>query len=139
MPSRQFIMCSWKRECKDNLGGSLQSYEGHFGMEKIVFILKKHFYWPKLRRDINKYIRSFTACAIAKPSIKKKGLYTDLPTLERPEESISMDYMDGLLSTKKGNDCVFVVVAQFLKMVILIAYNKRLTTEATTNIFFKRV
>jgi hypothetical protein len=105
-------------------------------MEKIVVILKKHFYWPKLRRDINKYIRSFTASAIAKPSIKKKGLYTHIPTLERPYESISMDYMDGLLSKKKGNDCVFVVVAQFLKMVILIACNKRLTTEATTNIFF---
>jgi hypothetical protein len=84
MPSRKFIMCSLKRECKDNLGGSLQSDEGHFGMEKIVVILKKHFYWPKLRWDIKKYIRSFTACAIAKPFIKKKGLYINLPTLERP-------------------------------------------------------
>ena len=137
MPSRQFIMCSWKRDCKENLGGSLQSYEEHFGMEKIVVILKKHFYWPKLRRDINKYIRSFTACAIAKPSIKNKGLYTHLPTLERPWESISMDYMDGLLSTEKGNDFIFVVVAQFLKMAILIACNKRIPTEDTANMFFK--
>jgi hypothetical protein len=84
MPYRKFIMCSWKRECKYNLGGALQSDEEHFGMEKIVVILKKHFYWPKLRRDFNKYIISFIACAIAKPSIKKKGLYTHLPTLERP-------------------------------------------------------
>jgi hypothetical protein len=60
------------------------SDEGHFGMEKIVVILKKHIYLPKLRRDINKYIRYFIACAIAKPSIKKKGLYTHIPTLERP-------------------------------------------------------
>jgi hypothetical protein len=132
-------MCSWKRECKDNLGGSLLSDEEHFGMEKIVVILKKHFYWPKLRRDVNKYIIYFTACAIAKPSINKKGLYTHLPTLERPWESISMDYMDGLLSTKKGNDCIFVVVSQFLKMAILIACNKRITTEDTANMFFKRV
>jgi hypothetical protein len=47
--------------------------------------------------------------------------------------------MDGLLSTKKGNDFIFVVVAQFLKMAILIAYNKRITTEDTANMFFKRV
>jgi hypothetical protein len=137
MPSRKFIMCSWKRECKDNLGGSLLSNEEHFGMEKIVVILKKHFYWPKLRRDVNKYIIYFTGCAIAKPSIKKKGLYTHIPTLERPWESISMDYMDGLLSTKKGNDCIFVVVSQFLKMAILIACNKRITIEDTANMFFK--
>jgi hypothetical protein len=110
------------------LGGSLQTDEEHFGMEKIVVILKKHFYWPKLRRDVNKYIISFTACAISKPSIKKKGLYTNFPTLEKPWEYISMDYMDGLLSTKKGNDCIFVVVTQFLKMAILIACNKRITT-----------
>jgi hypothetical protein len=75
---------------------------GHFGMEKIVVILQKHFYWPKLRQDVNKYIRSCTACAIAKPTIKKKGLYTPLPTPERPWESISMDYMSGLPSTKQG-------------------------------------
>jgi hypothetical protein len=106
-------------------------------MEKIVVILKKHFYWPKLRRDVNNYIISFTACAIAKPSIKKKGLYTNIPTLERPWESISMDYMDGLMSTKKGNDSIFVVVAQFLKMAILIACNKRIPTEDTANMFFK--
>jgi hypothetical protein len=121
------------------LGGSLQSDEGHFGMEKIVVILKKHFYWPKLRWDVNKYIRSCTACAIAKLSIKKKILYTHLPTLKRPWESISMDYMDGLPSTKQGNDCVFVVVDQFLKMAILIACNKRITIEDTAKIFFERV
>jgi hypothetical protein len=119
------------------LGGSLQSDEEHFGMEKILVILKKHFYWPKLRRDVNKYIIYFIACAIVEPSIKKKGLYTNLPTLERPWEFISMDYMDGILSTKKGNDCIFVVVSQFLKMAILIACNKRITTEDTANMFFK--
>jgi hypothetical protein len=139
MPSRQFIMCSWKRECKDNLGGSLQSYEGHFGMDKIVFILKKHFYWPKLRWDVNKYIRSCIACFIAKLSIKKKILYTHIPTLERPSKSISMDYMAGLLSTNQGKDCVFVVFDQFLRMAILIACNKRITIEDTANIFFERV
>jgi hypothetical protein len=74
---------------------------GHFGMEKIVVVLQKHFYWPKLRQDVNKYIRSCTACVISKPTIKKQGLYTPLPTPERPWESISMDYMSGLPSTKQ--------------------------------------
>jgi hypothetical protein len=40
---------------------------GHFGVEKTVAVLQKHFYWPKLRQDVGKYMRSCTACAIAKP------------------------------------------------------------------------
>jgi hypothetical protein len=98
---------------------------GHFGMEKIVAILQKQFYWPKIRQDVSKYIRYCTAYAISKPTIKKQYLYTPLPIPKKPWESISMDYMYGLSSTKKGNDCVFVVVDQFSKMAILTACKKK--------------
>jgi hypothetical protein len=51
----------------------------------------------------------------SKPTIKKQGMYTPLPTPDRPWESISMDYMLGLPSTKQGNDYVFVVLIAFLR------------------------
>ena len=86
--------------------------------------------------DVGKYIRS---CIIAKPSIKKKGLYTPLPTPSQSWESISMDYMSSLPSTKHGNDFVFVVVDIFSKMAILAACKKSITAEATTKLFFERV
>jgi hypothetical protein len=35
---------------------------GHIGMEKTVVVLQKHFYWPKLRQDVSKYMRSCIAC-----------------------------------------------------------------------------
>jgi hypothetical protein len=44
---------------------------GHFDVEKTVVILQKQFYWPKLRQEVSKYIRSCTACAITKPTTKK--------------------------------------------------------------------
>ena len=50
-----------------------------------------------------------------------------------------MDYMYGLPSTKHGNDCVFVVVDRFSKMVILTACKKNIMVEATTKIFFEHV
>ena len=102
-------------------------------------VLQKYFYWPNLRQDVGKYIRSCTACAIAKPMIKKQGLYTPLPTPNQPWESISMDYMSGLPSTKHGNDCVFVVVDRFSKMAIMAACKKNITAEATAKLFFERV
>jgi hypothetical protein len=112
---------------------------GHFGVEKTVAVLQKYFYWPNLRQDVGKYIKSCTACAIAKPTIKKQGLYTPLPTPSRPWESISMDYMSGLPSTKHGNDYVFVVVDRFSKMSIMMACKKNITAEATAKLFFERV
>ena len=50
-----------------------------------------------------------------------------------------MDYMSGLPSTKKGNDCVFVVIDQFLKMAILTACKKNITAEITPKLFFERM
>jgi hypothetical protein len=110
---------------------------GHFGMEKIVVVLQKLFYWPKLRHDVSKYIIYCIACVISKSSINNKGLYTPLLTPERPWESISMDYMFGLPSTKKVNDYIFVVVNRFSNMTILTTYKKSITLEDTANILFK--
>jgi hypothetical protein len=112
---------------------------GHFGVEKTVAVLKKYFYWPNLQQDVGKYIKSFTACTISKPTIKKQGLYTPLPTPSRPWESISMDYMSVLPSTKHGNDCVFVVIDRFSKMSIMMVCKKNITAESTAKIFFERV
>jgi hypothetical protein len=66
-------------------------------------------------------------------------MYTPLPTPNRQWESISMDYMSGLPSTKRGNDYVFVVVDLFSKMVILFSCKENIIAEATTNLFFERV
>jgi hypothetical protein len=93
----------------------------------------------KLRQDVGKYIRSYTACAIAKLNTKKQGLYTPLPPPDKPWESISMDYMSGLPSTKRGNDCVFLVVDRFYKMAIMVACKKKITIEATAKLFLEYV
>jgi hypothetical protein len=111
----------------------------HFSVDKTVAILQKHFYWPKLRQDVSKYIGSCISCAIAKPTIKKQGLYTPLLIPEKSWESISMDYMSGLSSTKNENDCVFVVVDRFSKMAILIACKKSVTAVEISKLFFEQV
>ena len=62
-----------------------------------------------------------------------------LPTPSIPWESISMDYMLGLPSTKHDNDCVFVVIYKFSKMAIMAAWKKNIIAEATTKLFFERM
>jgi hypothetical protein len=112
---------------------------GQFGIENIVTMLQKHLYWPKIRQEVNKYIKSCTAYVISKPATKKQGMYMPLPTLDMPWESISMDYMLDLPSTKRGNDCVFVVVDFFSKMEVMVTCKKSTTIEAIANLFFERV
>jgi hypothetical protein len=110
---------------------------GHFGIKKTVAMLLKHFCWEKLRQEVSKYIRSCTSYAISKLTTKKQGLYTPLSTPDRPWESISMDYMSGLPSTKWGNHFVCVVVDHFSKMAIMVACKKRITAEAIIKLFFE--
>jgi hypothetical protein len=92
----------------------------------------------KLQQEVKKYIRTCTACATAKPTTKKHSLYTPFPTTDRPWESISMDYMSGLPSTKWGNDCVFVVIDLFYKMAILVSCKKSIITKTTAKLFFEQ-
>ena len=132
-------MPSFKRACEEYLGSALSRFLGKFGTEKTMEVFHKYFYYPKLRQHINRYIRSYTSCAIAKLAVEKNGLYTPLPTFNGPRESISMDYMSGLPSTKNGNDHVFVVVDRFSKMTILIACNKSIFAKAIANFFFEHV
>ena len=51
--------------------GHYSGVTGHFNVEKTVVVLQKHLYWPKLRQDVSKYIRSCTVCVIAKLNNKK--------------------------------------------------------------------
>lgn len=69
----------------------------------------------------------------------KQGMYTPLPTPSQSWESISMDYMSSLPSTKIGNECVFVVMDKFSKMAILVTWKKSITIEDTRKIFFERL
>ena len=79
------------------------------------------------------------ACAIAKPANLKLGLYLPLPIPDKPWQSISMDFMSGLPTTRRGHDCVYVVVDRFSKMAIMVACRKMITAEETAKLFFEHV
>ena len=91
----------------------------HFDVVKMVNVLQTHFHCPRLRYDAIKHIESCYACTIAKPTTMKYKLYTPLPNIDWPSESISMDHMSCLPLTKHGNDSVFMVVDWFSNMTTL--------------------
>jgi hypothetical protein len=78
-------------------------------------------------------------CAIRNPDNKKLGLYMPLPIPSHPWESISMDFVGGLLMSRTNHDYLYVMVDRSSKMCILIPCKKQVTVEQTTHMFFTNV
>ncbi|KAK1594500.1 hypothetical protein QYE76_018803 [Lolium multiflorum] len=114
---------------------------GHFGREKTLLMLGDHFYWPKTRRDVDRYVkRCITWNKFkSKSKLKPHGLYTPLPAPTTPWEDISMDFVLGLPRTKRGHESIFMVVDRFSKMSHFIAFHKSDDASHIANLFFREV
>jgi len=97
---------------------------GHFGVEKTLGLLKEKFFWPHMRKDVQRHCNRCISCLQSKSKAMPHGLYTPLPVASAPWEDISMDFILGLPSTQRGFDSIFVVVDRFSKMTHFIPCHK---------------
>ena len=117
-------------------GGGLM---GHFGVKKTEDVLFTHFYWPRMRRDVERYVSRCTTCNKAKSRLNPHGLYLPLPVPRAPWEDISMDFVLGLPRTKRGSDSVFVIVDRFSKMAHFIPCHKTDNASHIADLFFTEI
>ena len=110
---------------------------GHFGVKKTEDVLATHFFWPKMRRDVERFVARCTTCQKAKSRLNPHGLYMPLPVPSVPWEDISMDFVLGLPRTKKGRDSIFVVVDRFSKMAHFIPCHKSDDAANVADLFFR--
>jgi hypothetical protein len=89
---------------------------GHFGVKKTLDMLSDYFFWPHMRRDVQRHVGCCIVCLKAKSRLNPHGLYTPLPIPHVPWEDISMDFVLGLPRSQRGRDSIFVVVDRFSKM-----------------------
>ena len=77
---------------KESHSGGLM---GHFGVTKTLDILTEHFYWPHMRRDVERICSCCITCRQAKSRVMPHGLYTPLPFPSEPWNDIFMDFVLG--------------------------------------------
>ena len=112
---------------------------GHFGVKKTQDVLATHFYWPRMRRDVERFVARCTTCQKAKSRLNPHGLYMPLPVPSVPWEDISMDFVLGLPKTQKGRDSIFVVVDRFSKMAHFIPCHKSDDAAHVADLFFRDI
>ena len=65
---------------------------GHFGREKTLLMLADHFYWPKMRRDVDRFVRRCVTCNTSKSKLKPHGTsYAYMEYLRRDRKSTRLN------------------------------------------------
>ncbi|GJP44383.1 hypothetical protein CLOM_g3762, partial [Closterium sp. NIES-68] len=72
-------------------------YAGHFGSNKTITGIAKHYYWPHMVDDVQKFVTSCDTCQRMKSSKQKKaGLLQPFPVPEQPWRVVSLDFITGV-------------------------------------------
>ena len=115
-------------------------YAGHLGRDRTLEVIRRHFFWPKMKDDVAEFIATCDNCQRNKASnTLPPGL---LRLLEIPEglwESISMDLITHLPQTANGNTAIVVFVDSLSKMVRLVPVKTKISAEAYAVGFVREV
>jgi transposase InsO family protein len=112
---------------------------GHFGQDKTLELLTRHFYWPKMEEWVGDYVRSCDTCQRNKsPRHAKYGLLHPLELAYSPWQSISMDFITQLPKSE-GNTSVWVIVDRFSKMAHCIPLTEPATAENLAKVFVREI
>lgn len=93
----------------------------HLGVKKTIARISERYYWPKMSRDIEKFVRSCIVCHMSKSKngVKKQGLHGKYKFAEHPYQMISMDFVGPLTRSTLQNTVILVVTDWFTKFVSL--------------------
>ena len=87
----------------------------HPGVRRTLALLRRRFWWPSVRRDMEEFVVACPICARAKGNSQcPQGLLWQLPVPHRPWSHITIDFVTSLPESQ-GNTVILTIVDRFLK------------------------
>lgn len=112
---------------------------GHSGFPVTYRRIIALFKWAGMKQAIRTFVKHCHVCQQAKPErTLPAGLLQPLPIPTEPWEMASMDFIDGLLPSRKFN-CILVVVDKLSKYVHFIPLRHPYTAQAVAESFLDHV
>lgn len=111
----------------------------HLGKFKTLAKIRKWFFWPKMREQIEEYVRNCELCKITKAHTQittpPAGQFVEA---KRPWRVVATDICGGYARTKRGNKYLFVAIDVFSKFTV-IKPARSMTASAVTEFFKNEV
>jgi hypothetical protein len=111
---------------------------GHFGIQRTYEAIRKDFYWPSMRKDVEEFVNSCIICQKIKSSRQKVFGKLMPPVPSGPWKSLGMDFVVKLPNSN-GYDSILVVVDRFSKMCHLIPCKKSIDAIETADLFLRNI
>ncbi|GBG60652.1 hypothetical protein CBR_g11877 [Chara braunii] len=128
VPSSERLRSLFLGECDDATG--------HFGYKKTSANLVQQFWWPGMLDDAKKYVETCQVCLRDKPRTQAPlGLLKPLSIPAGTGQSVSMDFMDTLVTSKSGKRHIFVIIDRFTKYARLVAMPETARTDHVIKLF----
>ena len=101
--------------------------------------MKRIFYWPQLKRDVEQFITECAVCQRAKgETCHYPGLLQQLPIPDMAWSYISMDFVEGLLKSN-GKDVILVVVDRLTKYAHFLSLSHPYSASSVATLFLDNI
>ncbi len=111
----------------------------HSGYHRTYNRIASTYYWPRMSRDIKKYVLTCDVCQKAKPRRHAPvGLLQPIAIPSQPFEVVTMDFIPELPKSEGYDNCL-VIVDKLTKYGMFIPTTTTITAEDTAKLFFHHV
>ena len=134
IPNNEGIKDKILAACHDSLCA------GHLGKTKTYDLVARQYWWPGLRKDVNKHCMTCDSCQrIRQNNQKYGGLLQPLPIPEKQWQTVTMDLIVALPRTLDGNTSLVVFVDKLTKMIHIAPCVGVSSAPALADLFLKNV
>ena len=58
--------------------------EGHVGRDRTLQLISQSYFWPSMRKEVERFVQRCHICQVSKGTTTNAGLYMPLPVPTRP-------------------------------------------------------